>query len=66
MREVGTHFVTIGQYLRPSEQHLPIAEYVTLEKFAEYEKVALKIGFEAVAAGPFVRSSYQAAKMMKG
>ena len=40
--------------------------WLPLEKFAEYEKVALKIGFEAVAAGPFVRSSYQAAKMMKG
>ena len=66
LRNVGVHFVTIGQYLRPSEQHLPIAKYVTLEEFAEYEKIALQMGFEAVAAGPFVRSSYQAAKMMEG
>lgn len=65
LRKNGVHFVTIGQYLRPSEQHLPIDRYVTPEEFSEYGLVALQMGFEAVASGPFVRSSYQAAKMMK-
>lgn len=65
LKRHGVDFVTIGQYLRPSEKHLPIDRYVTPEEFSEYGKKALEIGFSAVASGPFVRSSYQAARMMK-
>ena len=64
LRDAGTHFLTVGQYLRPSADHLPVISYMTPEQFAYYERVALEIGFEQVAAGPFVRSSYQAARML--
>jgi lipoic acid synthetase len=57
---VNCDIFTIGQYLRPSEQHIEIKEYVTPEKFEEYKKVALKKGFKYVASGPLVRSSYKA------
>ena len=64
LRNAGAHFLTVGQYLRPSASHLPVISYITPEQFAYYEQVALAIGFEQVAAGPFVRSSYQAARML--
>lgn len=57
---IGCDILTLGQYLRPSQQHLPVKEYVTVEKFEEYKSIALKKGFKFVAAGPFVRSSYKA------
>lgn len=66
LQRQGVHFLTLGQYLRPSPYHLPVVEYVTPEKFAYYEQMALAIGFEQVAAGPFVRSSYQASRMLRG
>jgi len=65
LREVGVDIVTIGQYLRPSStgtRHVDVVEYVTPEKFVEYEKMAYKIGFKYVASGPLVRSSYRAAQ----
>ena len=52
--------LTIGQYLQPSRDHLPVARFVPPEEFAELRDEALALGFRAVAAGPFVRSSYQA------
>jgi len=52
--------VTIGQYLRPSEQHLPIVRYWHPDEFAALERAAYALGFEHVAAGPLVRSSYHA------
>jgi len=52
--------LTIGQYLRPSEQHLPIVRYWHPDEFAELERAAYALGFEHVAAGPLVRSSYHA------
>ncbi len=57
--------LTIGQYLQPSLQHLPVKRFVTPEEFIKIEKKAYDMGFAAVAAGPFVRSSYQAEKLYR-
>lgn len=65
LRETGCDFITIGQYLAPSKNHYPIAEYVHPEQFFKYQQIALSIGFVGVAAGPLVRSSYHAKKMYK-
>ncbi len=61
LREHGVQLLTIGQYLRPSPQHLPVVEYVHPDTFKLYERVAYDKGFEFVASGPLVRSSYHAA-----
>lgn len=61
LREAGVSIVTIGQYLRPTDAHLPVEEYVTPERFAAYARVARELGFAGVASAPFVRSSYHAA-----
>jgi len=58
----GCRIVTIGQYLAPSLAHIPVAEYVTPEKFDEYRRKGLGIGFEFVESSPLVRSSYHAEK----
>jgi lipoic acid synthetase len=60
LRGVGCDILTIGQYLRPSPDHLPIARFVHPDTFADYERAARDLGFLAVASGPFVRSSYNA------
>jgi len=62
LRAVGVDIVTVGQYLRPSGKHLPVARYVTPEQFERYERWGRAIGFEFVASGPLVRSSYRAAE----
>jgi lipoic acid synthetase len=54
----GCQAVCIGQYLRPSAGHWPVSEFVTPERFSEYERRAREMGFQHVASGPFVRSSY--------
>jgi lipoyl synthase len=56
----GVDILTIGQYLQPSKKHLPVSEFVTPEKFAEYKLIGEKIGFHYVESGPLVRSSYHA------
>ncbi|NOZ61509.1 MAG: lipoyl synthase [Calditrichaeota bacterium] len=61
LRRVGCDFLTIGQYLQPSAEHLPIARYVTPAEFANLEKQGEEMGFVRVEAGPLVRSSYHAA-----
>ena len=61
LREHGVQLLTIGQYLRPSAQHLPVVEYVHPDSFKLYERIAYDKGFEFVASGPLVRSSYHAA-----
>ena len=61
LREHGVQLLTIGQYLRPSAQHLPVIEYVHPDTFKLYERIAYDKGFEFVASGPLVRSSYHAA-----
>lgn len=57
--------MTIGQYLQPTKQHLPVDRYVTLEEFKVYKEEGKKLGFEAVESGPLVRSSYHAEKHAK-
>ena len=56
----GCRILTVGQYLQPTRQHLPVEKYYTPEEFAELEQAALEIGFARVASGPLVRSSYKA------
>jgi len=63
LRVAGCDLVTIGQYLSPSKQHLPVAEFVTPQKFAEYQALAYALGFSGVASAPLVRSSYHAKKI---
>jgi lipoic acid synthetase len=63
LRENEVDFLTVGQYLRPSDWHLPISEYVTPEKFGFFKMMGEDIGFRYVAAGPFVRSSYRAGEL---
>jgi len=63
LRAVGVDIVTIGQYLRPSSTHLPVAEFVTPEVFERYAATARSLGFAGVASAPFVRSSYHAGEM---
>jgi lipoyl synthase len=59
---VGVDILTIGQYLQPTTKHLPVKEFITPEKFAEYKEIGLKKGFRYVESGPLVRSSYHAEK----
>ncbi len=66
LRRAACDIVTIGQYLRPARRNLPVVEFVKPELFEEYEAVAQNLGFRSVASGPFVRSSYQAEKLVLG
>jgi len=59
---VGCRVFTIGQYLQPTCDHLPVSEYVTPEQFEKYRKIGLEKGFEFVESSPLVRSSYHAEK----
>ena len=61
---IGCDMLTIGQYLQPSKNHLPVAAFITPEQFDEYKELALAKGIRYVASGPFVRSSYHAAEAM--
>lgn len=60
LREHGVDMLTLGQYLQPSRHHLPVARYVSLEGFTEFERKAQELGFIHAACGPLVRSSYHA------
>src|SRR5258707_4978398 len=60
LREHGVQVLTVGQYLRPSERHLPVVRYWHPDEFAALESAAYELGFDHVAAGPLVRSSYHA------
>ena len=64
LRQAGVQVLTLGQYLRPTPQHLPVVEYVHPDTFATYREVAIGKGFEHVASGPLVRSSYHAADLV--
>ena len=64
LRANGVNIVTLGQYLRPSKRHVPVAAYLTEEAYEIYRSRAYLIGFEHVFAGPFVRSSYHAAEAL--
>lgn len=61
--DVGCDMLTLGQYLQPSPEHLPVARYVPPEEFDELGAAAKALGFANVASGPFVRSSYHAREL---
>ena len=63
LREKSVDFVTLGQYLRPSERQIEVQEYVKPEIFKYFEEYAYKLGFNYAAAGPLVRSSYRAGEL---
>lgn len=60
LRKHGVNMLTLGQYLQPSQHHLPVSRYVTPDKFNELKILGEKMGFDNVASGPMVRSSYHA------
>jgi len=62
----GCRMLTIGQYLQPTPQHLPVVDFISPEEFGRWQEFAADIGFEKVASGPFVRSSYHAGEMFTG
>ncbi len=66
MREHQIDMLTIGQYLQPSREHLPVVEFITPAMFQEYETIAKELGFANVASGPLVRSSYHADQQAMG
>jgi lipoic acid synthetase len=66
MRAHKIDMITIGQYLQPSRDHLPVDRFVTPEEFKEFETIAKELGFTHVASGPLVRSSYHADLQAKG
>ena len=66
LRDAGCDFLTLGQYLRPTPEHLPVVRYLPPAEFDELGRAARQIGFASVASGPFVRSSYHAREMAEG
>jgi lipoic acid synthetase len=64
LREINCSVLTLGQYLRPSKGHLPVEKYYRPDEFTEIKNQALDLGFRHVAAGPLVRSSYHAEKLI--
>jgi lipoic acid synthetase len=65
LRSWGVEILTIGQYLQPSRQHLPIERYYTPDEFAQLKAYGLQIGFRWVESGPLVRSSYHAEQQVR-
>ncbi len=65
LREVGCEIITIGQYLQPTAEHLPVSRFVPPEEFEELKEIAHGLGFGSVAAGPHVRSSYRAGHLYR-
>ena len=65
LREVDCHILTVGQYLQPSPSHAPVLRYYHPAEFEELARIAEGLGFSSVAAGPFVRSSYDAHEVFK-
>jgi lipoic acid synthetase len=63
LRVINADILTIGQYLRPTDRHLPISSFVEPSKFRYFEQKALEMGFLFCASGPFVRSSYKAGEL---
>ena len=62
LRKANVDVLTLGQYLQPTKQHLPVVEFVHPDRFARYKKIGLEMGFLFVESGPLVRSSYHAEK----
>jgi lipoic acid synthetase len=65
LRNVGCDIITIGQYLAPSKDHVPVARYYSPEEFAQLRSIGLEMGFGYVESGPLVRSSYHAADQVE-
>lgn len=65
LREIGVDILTLGQYLRPTRNHLPVERYVTPEEFNQYREIGLEKGFLEVPSGPMVRSSYRADRVFE-
>ena len=65
LRKVRCDFLTIGQYLQPRADRLPVVRYIPPEEFEEYKRIGEKMGFRTVASGPFVRSSFYASQMFE-
>jgi lipoic acid synthetase len=65
LKAVGLDVLTIGQYLQPTKNHLPVKEFITPEQFKKYETIGLEMGFMYVESGALVRSSYKAHKHAK-
>ncbi|MCM8758084.1 MAG: lipoyl synthase [Candidatus Omnitrophica bacterium] len=63
LANVNVDILTLGQYLSPSQDHYPVKEFLSLEKFAFYREVALKKGIKVVASGPLVRSSFESKQL---
>ena len=62
LRSVKVDVLTLGQYLQPTPKHAPVKDFITPEKFEEYKKIGLEMGYKFVESGPLVRSSYHAEK----
>jgi lipoyl synthase len=60
--QAGVHILTLGQYLQPTKEHLPVSEFIHPDFFAELKQTGLQMGFRYVESGPLVRSSYHAEK----
>ena len=60
LRNASVSVLTLGQYLQPSRNHLPVSAYIHPDKFNEYKQIGLEKGFRVVESGPLVRSSYHA------
>jgi lipoic acid synthetase len=65
LRRAGCDLLTIGQYLQPCADRLPVVRYVPPEEFEEYKRIGEEMGFKSVASGPFVRSSFHAHLMFE-
>ncbi len=65
LRAVGVDLLTLGQYLRPTERHLPVHDFVPPDGFLRWKRIALERGFAGVEAGPLVRSSYHAEELFR-
>jgi len=65
LRKINVDIMTIGQYLQPTKEHLPVDRFVTPDEFAEYKRIGIMMGFRHVESGPLVRSSYHAEKHLK-
>jgi lipoyl synthase len=59
----GCNLLTLGQYLQPTREHLPVERFIPPEEFDYWKETSLEMGFSAVASGPFVRSSYHAKEL---
>jgi lipoic acid synthetase len=66
LRQAGVDIVTLGQYLQPTRENLPVERFYTPEEFNEYRDYACSLGFRHVASGPLVRSSYHAERQSEG